>query len=157
MTPYQMHILLPADNDIDRDTIMKHVHDSCLEGFDSPLVKDSVVAECTVTTNPRSGQERHTVSILYNGTWRCQIHYNDAVDIVPYDSQQWSALHASEYPMKDQVRIAQCFRRLDIESDPDPHHDKYDDFYTLSDHVCRYLGPCYSFDSIQNQFRRNIH
>jgi hypothetical protein len=155
MTPYMIHILLPSsDDDIDGETIMEYVYDTLMEAFDT--TNDEVEVERDISTNfslPHKAQQC-TVSLIYEGTWSYQIHYNDA-PIVLQDSQQWSELHESGSSIEDRKRIAKCYRRLDIVSYPDPHHDYFDDFYAISDYLRNILGQCYTFDPIMNRFRVN--
>jgi hypothetical protein len=155
MTPYLLHILLTAGNDIDGETIMEYVYDTLAEGFDT--VHDKVELERDISTNAYNKQQQLTISLIYGGVWRCQIHYNDDDAVVLHDSKQWSELYSSEYVIEDRKNIAQCRRRLDIVSDPDPQNDYYEDFYAISDYLRNILGQCYSFDPIQNRFLTNSY
>jgi hypothetical protein len=151
MTPYQMHLLLPADNETDEQTVMEYIYDILVEAFD--VTDDQVDVEYDIASNNENNQQIHTVSVIYESTWRCQIHFNDKSTVLRA-SQQWSRQHATEYSAVEKIHIAQCSRRLDIISDPDPQHDYNDDFMALSDYVRNMLGSSYCFDPIRNIFLR---
>jgi hypothetical protein len=143
MTTYEMHLLLPDENQTDEPTILQYIYDVLMEAFD--MTDDQVDVEYDIASNNESDRQIHTVSVIYESAWRCQIHYKDDATVVR-DSQQWSTQHATEYPIVEQTQIAQCRRRIDIISDPDPQNDYNDDFIALSDYVQNMLGTCYCFD-----------
>jgi hypothetical protein len=156
MKPYLTHILLPTDDDIDGETIMEYIHDILVEGFDKTSDKVQVERDLTTNSYLRNKEQQLTISLLYEGIWRCRIHYND-VPMVLHDTQQGSELYESGHLIEDRNKVAQCYRRLDIVSDPDPHHDYYEEFYAISDYLQNILGRCYTFDPIKDRFRTSAH
>ena len=150
MFPRQIHLLLPRNcsEDVDGPTTVKFIYDILVEGFHS--LDDQVLIE--FDNSPTGRTINKCVSVIYEQTWRCQIHYNDDPEQVLQDSQLWSRIYGIHLPMATRKSIAGCYRRLDITGDPDIDSDYSRDFDGLLVYLRHNFGQCYTFDSMNNKF-----
>ena len=152
MVPCHIHLLLPINSeDVDGPTTVEFIYDVLNEGFH--MLDDKVQIEYDHSPNYRT--QNKCVSVVYENTWRCQIHFNDDKEQVLQDSQLWSRIYGIRLPLASRKNIAGCYRRLDISCDPDVKGDYSCDFDALLLYLRHTFGQCYTFDSLNNKFIHN--
>lgn len=137
---YHFHLLLPQTY-ADAQTVIEFVYEILVDGF--RFMDDDV----TVEMNPRT----LTVTLTFDQDWVCRIRWNDGLEVLR-DSQLWAQRHAMDRPHEERQQIASVAQRLEIDSDPDPEREFYDDYLTLVEHLQVTFDPSWTFDLTQGEF-----
>jgi hypothetical protein len=137
---YHFHLLLPQTH-ADAQTVVEFVYEILVDGF--RFMDDDV----TVEMDPRT----LAVTLTFDQEWCCRIRWNEAPEVLR-DSILWAQRHAMDRSDDERQQIASCAQRLEIDSDPDPDREFYDDYLTLVEHLQVTFDPSWTFDLSQGEF-----
>lgn len=141
-------LFLPLLDDVDVETTLTYICSLLRETFSTTRDNDNVV----IALEPLHRDLRMAVSVIYDETWRCQIHVNDDTEQELFESRNWCKSHGTDLSNEDKQEIVKCTRRLDLYCDPDREHIYDNEFDMLIQFLQLTFKSRYAFDPILNRF-----